>query len=376
MKITFISNFLNHHQIPLCDALIQNQDVRFTFIATEQVPDERKKMGYYSDFSAYSYYREIGEEFTFEDAEKICYESDVVIIGSAPQQYIRCRLNENKLTFLYSERFFKDGFWSHPGDVLRTIKNTTMHRFKPYYILCASSYTARDCRRVGFGKKTLKWGYFPQTKLYSSRKTIKNKKQGLIKLLWVGRLLKWKHPEIFLSVCSELKKLGYTFTADIVGEGEMKYEISDYIQINGLSENVKMLGSMSPDKVREEMENSNIFLFTSDYREGWGAVLNEAMNSGCTVIACEEAGATKYLVKHEKNGFMYKNSSDEKTVFELVKKCIDNKTLCDELGYKAYDTIQRLWNAEVAATRLYEFSKAILDKQPLPRYSEGPMSKA
>lgn len=376
MKMTFVSNFLNHHQIPLCDAWNSNQDVKITFIATEQVPEEKKAMGYYSEFTNYSYYKEIGEAFTEEDAEQLCYESDVVIMGCAPQLYIRRRLKDNKLTFLYTERFFKDGFWGCPGDVLRTIRKTTRFRFKSFYVLCASSYTAVDCRRVGFGNKTLKWGYFPQTKQYSSEQMIENKNQGVIKLLWVGRLLKWKHPEMFLHVCNELKQLGFSFVADIIGSGEMEQEMSEYIYLNGLSENVTMLGNKTPEEVRKKMEESNIFLFTSDYGEGWGAVLNEAMNSSCAVIACEEAGATKYLVGHEKNGLSYKKSADEKMVFELVKKCINNRELCNELGDKAYETILHTWNAEVAATRLYEFSKAFLDKKPLPQFLEGPMSKA
>ena len=37
-----------------------------------------------------------------------------------------------------------------------------------------------------------------------------------------------------------------------------------------------MLGSMTPEQVREHMEESILFLFTSDFGEGWGAVLNEA----------------------------------------------------------------------------------------------------
>ncbi len=46
-----------------------------------------------------------------------------------------------------------------------------------------------------------------------------------------------------------------------------------------------MLGAMSPDKVRAYMERADVFLFTSDFNEGWGAVLNESMNSGCAVVA-------------------------------------------------------------------------------------------
>ena len=30
-------------------------------------------------------------------------------------------------------------------------------------------------------------------------------------------------------------------------------------------------GFMSPEEIRSEMEKSDIFLFTSDHKEGWGA---------------------------------------------------------------------------------------------------------
>ena len=48
------------------------------------------------------------------------------------------------------------------------------------------------------------------------------------------------------------------------------------------------------------MEKSHIHLFTSNHLEGWGAVVNEAMNSGCAVVANREAGAVPYLIEHGK----------------------------------------------------------------------------
>ena len=48
----------------------------------------------------------INEE-TFKQALKIANESDVVIIGSAPDCFIAQRLQENKLTFRFTERIFK-----------------------------------------------------------------------------------------------------------------------------------------------------------------------------------------------------------------------------------------------------------------------------
>ena len=45
MKVTFFSNFLNHHQLPLSLEMI-NKGIDYTFVATEPVPEERIKLGY------------------------------------------------------------------------------------------------------------------------------------------------------------------------------------------------------------------------------------------------------------------------------------------------------------------------------------------
>ena len=74
-----------------------------------------------------------------------------------------------------------------------------------------------------------------------------------------------------------------------------------------LEDCVHMLGAMSPDEVRKHMEQANIFLFTSDRNEGWGAVLNEAMNSGCAVVASHAIGSVPYLIKNGNNGYIYEN---------------------------------------------------------------------
>ena len=47
MKVVFVSNFLNHHQLPFCEEMIKRLGKEnFKFIATEKIPDERIKLGY------------------------------------------------------------------------------------------------------------------------------------------------------------------------------------------------------------------------------------------------------------------------------------------------------------------------------------------
>ena len=90
---------------------------------------------------------------------------------------------------------------------------------------------------------------------------------------------------------------------ELIGGGEMFNLISETISEKGLEQNVKLLGTMSPVEVRKRMEKASIFLFTSDQNEGWGVVLNEAMNSACAVVANQEIGAVPFLINHSENGF-------------------------------------------------------------------------
>jgi glycosyltransferase involved in cell wall biosynthesis len=61
---------------------------------------------------------------------------------------------------------------------------------------------------------------------------------------------------------------------------------------------------MAPEAVRDHMEAADIFLFTSDFNEGWGAVLNESMNSACAVVASHAIGSVPFLLKDGENGFI------------------------------------------------------------------------
>lgn len=372
MKITFISNFHNHHQMPLCDALVAIPQVDFTFIATQKVPQERIAFGYKHEFDQLPYYREAIEPADAAAAEQLCYDSDVVIIGSAPISFVRRRLRAKKLTFSYNERWFKTGFWRHPGDVYRSLRDFTRFNNRRFYQLCASAYTAPDSRRVGaFPGRKLRWGYFPEIKEYDLSALMEQKQPTT--LLWVGRFLDWKHPEKAVEVARRLKEDGFDFRLTMIGNGEMEEPVRELISRYDLEDRVCMPGAMSPEAVRRYMEATQVYLFTSDFTEGWGAVLNEAMNSGCAVVASHAIGSVPYLIDHGDNGFIYQNEDFEQ-LYGYVRRLLTDGAQAQALGAAAYHTVRQCWNGATAARRLYDFSRAVLTGAPLPRYPYGPMS--
>jgi len=377
MKITFFSNYLNHHQIPFCNEMYKLLGDDYKFVATEPMEKERVNLGWelidHFQYEIRSYENEKVHNYCL----RLGLESHVVITGSAPDLFIKERLKQNKLTFRYSERFFKKGAWRlvNPRLFWAVVMNHTRYRNKNLYMLCASAYTARDASIIGaYPNKTYKWGYFTEIKKYDLDKLFENKNIESVNILWCGRFLKWKHPEKAIMVMKYLKENGYNCTLNFIGDGPIKDEISTMVSNLGLDESIAFLGSMPPSKVREYMEKANIFLFTSDRQEGWGAVLNESMNSGCAVVASRAIGSVPYLINHGENGFMYKDD-DINDLYNKVEILVKDTNLREELGRNAVRTMKELWNPKVAAERLVKFCENLL-KGKIIKFKEGPCSKA
>lgn len=386
MKVAFFSNFLNHHQLSFCQAMVKLTDGNFTFVATERIPQERLGMGYEDMNSSYPFVLRTYDDPTEEKkAEKLAIESDVIITGSAPEKYTRMRIEQNMITFRYSERVYKKGIWHSfsPRARRNMYQMHTKYKDKPLYMLCASAYTAFDYGLHGaYIGKTYKWGYFPEVKKYDiddlmSKKlsaTTAGLKHPKASILWAGRLIRWKHPDASIKAAYELKKKGYSFQLDIIGNGEMKQQLQQMIREMDLSDCVKMLGAMSPAQVREHMERADIFLFTSDRNEGWGAVLNESMNSGCAVIASDAIGSVPFLIKNGVNGIIYKDGN-QKDLSQVLMELLDNPEKRKKNSQEAYLTMIETWNGEIAAERFVELSKELKAGRETP-YLDGPCSKA
>lgn len=97
MKITFFSNFLNHHQLPLCMEFLKLTNNNFTFVATEPIPEDRLKLGYHDMNKKYDFvlttYDDVSNEVKAMD---LALNSDVIIIGSAPEKYVLERIKRKK----------------------------------------------------------------------------------------------------------------------------------------------------------------------------------------------------------------------------------------------------------------------------------------
>lgn len=383
MKVVFCSNYMNHHQLYFSQEMLKITGGEYRFIASMPIEEERLSGGWENMNEKYNWiikaYKDTKE---YNYARKLINEADLVIVGSFPMKILRKRIFSRKITFLYSERWFKteNGDISAYKNLHGYLSNLLHKKYLNYYnvyMLCASAYTAYDCSIYGnFIGKCYKWGYFPEVKFYDIENLIEKKRTNTpIELLWVARMIKWKHPEHAIYIANRLKKEGISFSLKMIGDGENLSQIKDTVEKSDLTDCVHVLGSLPANQVRGYMENANIFLFTSDYNEGWGVVLNEAMNSGCTVVASDAIGAVPFLINNGVNGYKY-NYGDLEELYNHTKDLILNRTLAESMGRAAYRTITEVWNPAVAATRVVELYRAIVrnNKNLIPK--EGICSPA
>lgn len=378
-----MSNYINHHQVPVSrelNRLCREQGGSYAFIQTEPMEQERVAMGWGEE-------NLLEEDFVrsyWEDdkgCQRMIEEADAVIFGGCEdERYIEARLEAGKPVWRYSEPLYKTGRYKFvsPRGLRKKYHDHTRYRKKRVYLLCAGAYVAGDFRLVGaYSGKRFRYGYFPAFRQQDPEKLMDGKdqaSQGQLRLLWAARMIDWKHPETALQVAAGLREQKIDFRLDIIGGGTLAQEMQEQARTLGLERQVFFLGYRSPEETRGYMEKAHIFLATSDRQEGWGAVVNEAMNSGCALITGKGMGAAPYLIRHGENGYMYDHRNPRQAT-ELARELAKDAALRRRLGSAAYETVRTLWNPRVAAQRLYACITAEIAGQELPEYEEGPLSR-
>lgn len=380
MKIAFVTNFVNHHQIPLADELYQMLGADYTYIACEPLPDWLIKGGYDPTLDRPYIVRAYKSSGEMSKARELADKSDVVIIGSAPDSFILNRLKENKLTFRYSERYFKNRPWYYPDPrvFINFYKKHFRYRNNNLYLLAASAYTVNDVYHMHCYKdKVYKWGYFTRVDnfaLETCEKLDASSAESAPHLMWCARFLRWKHPELPVQLAARLKSNGYKFVLDMYGSGEELDNTKRLASQLGVEDVVTFYGNMPNGQILQKMRESEIFIFTSDKNEGWGAVLNESMSNGCAVVASNMIGAAPFLINDGVNGLLFKSENLD-SLEEKVSYLLNHPEERIEMAKNAIITMRDDWTPANASQRFLHLTECLLNNTE-PNFQDGPCSKA
>ncbi len=376
MNIVFVSNFFNHYQSPLSDELFSLCEGKYWFVETETMPTERRKSGF--PFIDRNYLVRAWESETdYRKAMDLCRNADVMIASSEIKTlpFKKKRLKSSKLTFEYSERPLKKGLLNlfSKTNLVNQFYYHTLFYNKPFYKLCAGAYVANDQYAMhSFRNKCFKFGYFPEVDAISiDEKAVPS---DTVKLLWCARFLKWKHPEMMVELAQKLRMNGIKVEISMIGSGALFNEIQRQVNDRNLMSVIHLVGNVSNEKVHELMRSHDIFVLTSDKREGWGVVVNEAMANGSCVVCSDAVGCAPYLIMDKENGLLFR-SEDISSLYKHVMWAIEHpdsrKTICTS----AFKTIKEEWSPSNAAHNLFQLCSDLLVGRK-SSIKDGPCSKA
>ena len=304
--------------------------------------------------------------------------ADVAIFGGGKSlSYQTERMKEEKLSFEVSERWLKRG-WANilSKNLIRNMwyYHTRFYN-KPLYKLCSSAYAAGDQYLLhSFKDKCYKWGYFTKVDEWDIEEHFRQQKDEVVRIMWCARYLGWKHPELPVRLAQRLKAKGQSFIIDMYGSGTELESTKILCSQLGVEDVVNFVGNKPNDEILQDMRLHDIFLFTSDKQEGWGAVLNEAMSNGCAVVAADEIGSVPFLINDGKNGAIFKSKNLD-SLYEKVIYLIENPEIRKNLAIQAYHDMVNIWSPKVAARNLLQLIHDLQNGRDTS-ISEGPCSKA
>ena len=154
-------------------------------------------------------------------------------------------------------------------------------------------------------------------------------------LLFVGRFVAFKGPDIFINICKELAERNkINFKAVMIGDGTLKKHLEEQIESLGLNSIVKIAGSKTQKEIKNFMDKADVFVLpgiTDDGRaETQGLVIQEAQAMQLPVLV-SDAGGMKEGVIDGVTGFVIKEG-DIKSFTDKIVLLAQDRELRERMG--------------------------------------------
>lgn len=196
-------------------------------------------------------------------------------------------------------------------------------------------------------------------KIISLVNTYRTRKGEFI-LISVSRLSKEKNLYFLVDGINHLKNITKVpFKVLIIGDGEERATLENYVQSKGLKEDIIFLGIVDPSAISKYYIFSDIFVFTST-TETQGLVLLEAMAGGNPVVAVRSSGIDDIII-NEYNG--YKTTENINDWAVKIKFIIENNTIYERLSKNASEYSKKYSIENIAEKVAKLYTKLIYDKE-------------
>ena len=304
MKFALYTNSISAHQLPLARELVRLVGAEnFRYVYAAESPRGNQRVEATEPWISRAH-----------DVGSALAEAEVMLVGGLrPLELIERRLAAGRLTLFMSERWFK------PVILLNVRRNGRLHQLTlpgwvrlfhlPFFLmarrfvqffksenfryLSIGPWSERDmrllCRVFGVKVRSVQvvpWGDFVSPgKFLSLAPAPSVRAAGCpLRVLWVGRFLDWKRVDTLIAAVKQVENA----TLDLYGEGPEEAWLR---KISRHCSRIQFFPTVPIDQVRTIMREHDLYVLPSSAYEGWGCVVNEALEEGMRVVGTYEAGA-------------------------------------------------------------------------------------
>lgn len=175
-----------------------------------------------------------------------------------------------------------------------------------------------------------------------SRAALNLPSTGLV-VLFVGKLVRWKAPDLLLEAFRALGREDSHLV--YVGDGTMRRELE--VKAGDLAGRVHFLGFLNQERLPLAYRAADVLVLPSN-TEPWGLVVNEAMNFGVPAVVSDRVGCAPDLVRPGITGEVFSAGSCGSLLAALRRLASDPRHL-EEQGVAARAQISRWGYAECTA---------------------------
>lgn len=168
---------------------------------------------------------------------------------------------------------------------------------------------------------------------------------GKIRIIYPSRLVEGKNHATLLGAMLQLQQKHSNIELWLLGDGELREKLNDYVKANNLNDSIKFLGYR--DDVAQIIAQCDIGVFPSQY-EGFGLALIEMMAVGLPVI-CSDIPTFMDLSISD-NDILFFKTLDAIDLSLKIEQLIDNPQLRKSMGVQSVN-IANLYSREAIMTQ-------------------------
>lgn len=185
----------------------------------------------------------------------------------------------------------------------------------------------------------------PDYMLSEKREEKKWKKNGILRLIYAGKLDKNKNVVSIINALGLIsKEVRFEFT--VVGDGSERNRLVKLSEKLGIEEKVQFLGKVSREDVFEIMKMADAFIMTS-YKETLGLVYFEAMAAGNVVIASRGTGIDGIVTDYAE-ALLVSPDSVEDIASKINELYFMSDEQISDMREKAYGIVRNLAESQMS----------------------------